>query len=480
MSTSSWQSAAENSPMDVEQEVAQDHIEDNVNDQSTMGQVPASQEKAAEVPNLQELLARVSRRKRWQTQEPEVKLRRTVASILSAVFQCVEDRTTFSSPSDVHHVNWHCPGKMTYQRLGMECSATVPLQDMVLKAPFGALTFSHSPLVLSHLFGVLSRSHNPESWQSGTARLLDCIHDGIKPTEFGLAWSFFQQYCTHMTLTTAVEVALVAAEHPPRKSRDFINLGNVADKARQLVKNNPWTNISSKLLIQQKNLIFLPAGFENVVKCLESETQKVLVIREEDMLPELFTEDYSAIVIFSTTESVLATRCCGAWTLLMQAVAKGSELIALAGPQNGENWGRSVDLMRDLFEEKIAQRPTLGSRIRCFLPLRSEQEMQGVGFRALADKTKIPTRRNKNARTSQSSHSRCPYRTNWKGQHHRGRGVPRSHRQAAPQEYLLERPLQLNGNKMFKYVPVGAGCRSKARGLGERLHHEWQWPRQLH
>ncbi|KAL6729967.1 hypothetical protein Aduo_000973 [Ancylostoma duodenale] len=393
MSTSSRQSGSENSPMDIaalEQQTAQDRIEDDVNDlvakiANTMGPVPARQEQSADAQQSRELPARISRRERWQTQAPEVNLQRTVASILSAVFQRVDDRTTFSSTSDVHHVDWRCPGKLMYQGVEVECSAAVPLQDVIPNAPLGALTFS-SPFELSRIFAVLSQSHTPDSWR--TARVLDRNYDVITPTGLGLAWSFLQQHCIHMTLTTVAEAGLVAAEHLPRNSRDPINLGNVADKAREFVKSNPWTNSSWKLLKPRKNWILLPAGFENVVKCLESDTQKAVLMRKpEDVQPEWFTEDYSAIVVFSTAEFAGTTRWPGAWTLLMQAVAKGSELIALSGPQNGDDWGRSVDLMRDLFEETIAQRPTLASRMRCFLPLRSQQEMQGVGFRALADKS---------------------------------------------------------------------------------------------
>ncbi|EYB86578.1 hypothetical protein Y032_0276g1079 [Ancylostoma ceylanicum] len=272
--------------------------------------------------------------------------------------------------------------------------------------------------------------------------------------------------------------------------------------------------------IHGKNLILLPAGFENVVKCLESDTQKALVMRKpEGVQPEWFTEDYSAIVVFSTAEFAGTTRWRGVWTLLMQAVAKGSELIALSGPQNGDDWGRSVDLMRDLFEETIAQRPSLASRMRCFLPLRSQQEMQGVGFRALADKTseqlkiltqsaakrfwtatmvqhsaflqlspfrrtpeaRAPdgqmnkaTRKNEGGRIPPNSHAQRLYKANWKGQHHHGRGAPRS------TNHLLERPLQMIGNRMFKLVPVGTGRGSKTHGRGGRPHHGWRGPRQFH
>ncbi|EYB86582.1 hypothetical protein Y032_0276g1081 [Ancylostoma ceylanicum] len=94
------QSGSESSPMDVvamEQQAAQDRIEDDVNDlvariANTMGPVPARQEQLADAQQSQALPARTSRRERWQTQAPEVNLQRTVASILSAVFQRVDDR----------------------------------------------------------------------------------------------------------------------------------------------------------------------------------------------------------------------------------------------------------------------------------------------------------------------------------------------------------------------------------------------------
>ncbi|EYC07872.1 hypothetical protein Y032_0068g180 [Ancylostoma ceylanicum] len=462
---------------------------------------------------------KTSRGKKGRPRKAELKVNNICVKTYPALnHSCF--RTTFSSTSDVHHVDWHCPGKLMYQGVEVECSAAVPLQDVIPNAQFGALTFS-SPSELSRIFAVLSQSHIPDSWR--TARLLDRTYDVITPTGLGLAWSFYQQHCIHMTLTTVAEAGLVAAEHPPRNSRDPINLGNVADKAREFVKSNPWTNSSWKLLKPRKSLILLPAGFENVVKCLESDTQKALLMRKpEDVQPEWFTEDYSAIVVFSTAEFAGTTRWRGAWTLLTQAVARGSELIALSGPRNGDDWGRSVDLMRDLFEETIAQRPTLASRMRCFLPLRSQQEMQGVGFRALADKSseqlkvltqsaakrfwtatmvqhsaflqlspfrrtpevrvsdgsaKEPTRRNEKGRIPQNGHTHRPYKPNFKGQHHHGRDAPRSN---TSRNHVLERPLQMIGNRMFKLVPVGAARVSKPHGRGGRPHHGWRGPRQFH
>ncbi|KAL6726311.1 hypothetical protein Aduo_008298 [Ancylostoma duodenale] len=185
-----------------------------------------------------------------------------------------------------------------YQGVEVECSAAVPSQDVIPNAP-GALRFS-SHFELSPIFAVLSQSHMPDSWW--IARQLDRIYDVITPTGFGLACSFYHQHCNHMALATLAEVGLVAVQRSPHNNRDPINLENVAGKARQFVINNPWTNTLWKLLSPPKCMIFLPAVFENVVKRLERG----------------------------------ATRWRGASTLLMQAISKWSEVIALAG-LNGDD-----------------------------------------------------------------------------------------------------------------------------------------------
>ena len=304
-------------------------------------------------------------------------------------------------------------------------------------------------------------------------------------------------------------VRVVAPEHPPKNTNDPFHLGCIAEKARRYASNNPWTSSSWNLLTPRKNLILLPAGFEKVVQCLESSTQKAIIMRKpEDIQPEWLAEDYSAIIIFSTAEFAGTTRWRGAWTLLMQAVARGCELFALAGPQHGGEWGRSVDLLRDLFEETVEQRPILASRLRCLLPLRSHQEMHGVGFRVLAERTSeqmkvltqsaakrfwtttmvqhsaflklTPFKRISEMRINDSQVNNgkkgdrsCQNQRKYHPQHAL-KPHWRSQRQRKP---MAEMPLQVMGNRMFKLVPVGRKPQARSHGSGGRATHGSRGPR---
>ncbi|KAK5971246.1 hypothetical protein GCK32_022804 [Trichostrongylus colubriformis] len=82
-----------------------------------------------------------------------------------------------------------------------------------------------------------------------------------------------------------------------------------------------------------------------------------------------------------------------AWFLLMKAVSAGSDLIMLPGPRDCQDWGKTVDLLRDIAEETSAQRPSLKQKIRCLLPLKSHHSMADAPFDRLADKINLVTGR---------------------------------------------------------------------------------------
>ncbi|VDL69429.1 unnamed protein product [Nippostrongylus brasiliensis] len=298
----------------------------------------------------------------------------TCASIKFSTF-----RTSFSSTTDVHHADWHCPGKLMCQGAEVECSIDVALKDIVPNVPFGDLKFS-SPYELSRLLSILSQSHLPESWR--TARMLDRSYDTTSPIGLGLAWSFYRRHCVHMTLATVTDAGRVLPNHPSRGKCDPYNIANIADNARKYADTHPWTSSSWKEVKPRKNFIILPTGFERVLEGFKTETQTAVVLKKpEDLKPEWFVEDFSSIILFNPAEFAGTMRWRGAWTLLMQTIARGTELIVLAGPENDREWRRSVDMLRDLCEETIAQRPSLQNHIRCLLPHRSQYEMIGAGFR---------------------------------------------------------------------------------------------------
>ncbi|KAK6061397.1 hypothetical protein COOONC_00933 [Cooperia oncophora] len=100
-----------------------------------------------------------------------------------------------------------------------------------------------------------------------------------------------------------------------------------------------------------------------------------------------FEEEFSAIILFSSAHYTEPMRWKSAWYLLMKAVSEGAGLITLARPQDDEDWGRNMNLLRDFIEETSAQRPILRQRLRCLLPLRSQNFSVDAPFKTLvADK----------------------------------------------------------------------------------------------
>lgn len=364
---------------------------------------------------------------------------------------------------------------------------------MIPNAPFGSLKFS-SPFELCRLLSVLTQSHVPESWR--TARLLDRTYDLLTPSGLGLALAFYRQHCVHMTLSSVSEAGFLLPEHPPRGKCDPYNMATLSRYATQYAEVHPWTSSSWMELRKRKNLIILPAGFDNVLRSLKTENQKAVVLKKpEDIQPDWFIDNLSSVVLFSPAEFAGTLRWRGAnnYSLLLQQVARGVELITLAGPQNDQDWRKSVDMLRDLCEETVSQRPTLQSRIRCLLPLRSQLEAIGTGFRSAtyehgkmftestAKRFWTTTLTQQSAflklepfqRTYENKFSQRPawtpsnHQSSWRGKQRRG--VPHLKAQRLP---LANHQLQKIGEELLRMVPhqrTGSHTRpSGGRGRGTK------------
>ncbi|VDP54001.1 unnamed protein product [Heligmosomoides polygyrus] len=147
-----------------------------------------------------------------------------------------------------------------------------------------------------------------------------------------------------MTLSSVSEAGFLLPEHPPRGKCDPYNMATLSGYATQYAEVHPWTTSSWMELRKRKNLIILPAGFDNVLRSLKTENQKAVVLKKpEDIQPDWFIDNLSSIVLSSPAEFAGTLRWRGAWTLLLQEVARGVELITLAGPQNDQDWRKSVD-----------------------------------------------------------------------------------------------------------------------------------------
>ncbi|RCN45386.1 hypothetical protein ANCCAN_08607 [Ancylostoma caninum] len=87
---------------------------------------------------------------------------------------------------------------------------------------------------------------------------------------------------------------------PPRSHHSPYHLPLLFAKAVDFANRNPWTAASWTLLKPRKTLQLLPEGFDETLRCFESELMVPKVMRSpEDVKPEWFEDDLSAIVVFS-------------------------------------------------------------------------------------------------------------------------------------------------------------------------------------
>ncbi|KAK6012479.1 zinc knuckle [Ostertagia ostertagi] len=265
-----------------------------------------------------------------------------------------------SSSSNVRHIDWKCPGEMLINGQRVACTVNVPISNLLPSAPLSSFAFQ-SPYELARAFAVISQTHVPEHFR--LARMLDSSYDIVTPTSVGLAIAFYRSHCIHMTFAAVEDTAKITPGYPPRSNSDPYNLPSIYSDAVKFADMHPWTATSWKLLQPRRTLVILPEGFQDVLECFESSLMSARLAREpDDVQPRWFEEEFSAVIIFSPARFVEVSRWRSAWFLIMQAVARGAELIALAGPKDDQDWGKAVDQLRDIIEETITQRPSLKRR----------------------------------------------------------------------------------------------------------------------
>ncbi|KAL6722905.1 hypothetical protein Aduo_017975 [Ancylostoma duodenale] len=303
----------------------------------------------------------------------------------------VNFRAPLSSVDNVRHVDWICPGQLTLNGQSVQCSLETTMKDVTQNAPLGSFSFK-SPYELARNIAVITQPHVPDNWR--ISRMLDRSHDIVTVSSLGMAIDYYRSHCIHCTLTSVADAGNSTFVCPPRSHHDPYHLPLLFPEAVDFANRNPWTAASWTLLKPRKTLLLLPEGFDETLRCFESELMIPKVMHTpEDVEPEWFEDDLSAIVVFSPASCWSALRWRSAWVLFIQAVAHGAELIALPGPQDDEAWGKSIDMMRDLMEETAAQRKSLAARPRYLLPLKSDDNLIGAAFKILADKINLVTGR---------------------------------------------------------------------------------------
>lgn len=170
--------------------------------------------------------------------------------------------------------------------------------------------------------------------------MLDCVYDIVTPSSLGLAISYYRHHCVRTALSAAADAGKVLVPFSPRSSTDPYNLPRMHPDAVKYADENPWTSNSWSTVKPRRSLLLLPAGFEDVQQGFASGSMIAKVAASSDLLqPEWFEEEWSAIVMVTSNQYVEPHHWRSAWCLILQAVSKGTEFVALPGPKDGQNWG---------------------------------------------------------------------------------------------------------------------------------------------
>lgn len=81
-----------------------------------------------------------------------------------------------------------------------------------------------------------------------------------------------------------------------------------------------------------------------------------MVRNPEEVQPEWFKEGYSLIILFSTAKFPRYNKVGRSLDTSAATSCQGCETIALPEPKNKRDWKKTVDMLRDLCEERLAQR----------------------------------------------------------------------------------------------------------------------------
>ncbi|XGW33848.1 hypothetical protein V3C99_017931 [Haemonchus contortus] len=107
-----------------------------------------------------------------------------------------------------------------------------------------------------------------------------------------------------------------------------MNMAVVIDMARSYASRYPWTDSSWTKFEVQKRPHYITRRLRKCIRLLQVRAPKSGMKKPEGMEPDWFTDDYSSVLFFCRAELAGTSR----WTLLMQPIAQGTDVIA--GPQN--------------------------------------------------------------------------------------------------------------------------------------------------
>ncbi|KAK6046488.1 hypothetical protein COOONC_16008 [Cooperia oncophora] len=211
-----------------------------------------------------------------------------------------------------------------------QCNENPPLPELVFD----------SSLELARTVSIL-QTHIFAEWRAAT--LADHDYLTLSASSLGFAMSFFRAICLNLAAyhrrNLATDEALGNLPHPPRHTEDPFNLAEMVAEAQ-------------KHLPKLKTLIILPARFRRNPNCVLQQNPK-------DIQATWLAGEWSAVILFSPSYHAGVATWAKAWGMLLKTVARGAELILVAGPKDVYEWRKGIDMLRDLAEETIQQRRIL-------------------------------------------------------------------------------------------------------------------------
>ncbi|KAL6724158.1 hypothetical protein Aduo_019071 [Ancylostoma duodenale] len=286
-------------------------------------------------------------------------------------------RVRRSNRNDFSTIDFRCPGVYRHQGQDLKCSLGKPWSEIVPDAP-APDWIPNSTYECGRAVTIMQQNHIPDSAHRDL--LLDTSYVTLSVSGLAVAYSYFRKNCIHIS-TYLRRTQLEDTENHLRRHREEpFNVAKLVREARgSAVLLTEWKKEDWARLPKKPVIVLLPEGFEEHCPGFTSGTQKAFSYRTPgDIQLEWFGDEPSAIVLFSPLREATLPEWCVAWTTFMEFVSEGTDLFCLPSPRDQGAWGAGVDMIRDLAEETLVQRPSLVGRINYLFPVMGPAHEQNL------------------------------------------------------------------------------------------------------
>ncbi|EPB71435.1 sushi domain protein [Ancylostoma ceylanicum] len=300
--------------------------------------------------------------------------------------------------TDPGSVDFTCPGSITRHGQQLYCRIAEPWKTFAPYAPLGDLVF---PTVyeFARATSILQQSHISNDQK--IAHILNSNYVILSSTALGFVLSAYRAKCYHFMqyMDGLLDPTTANTVHPPRSEDDPFDMSELYQQAISWAFAHPWNDNLWRQIRLKPTLVLLPQVFEEHVENFTAKRQIVKSYgKPKSIQDDWFDQEFSAVILFNPTEYSSLINWKTAWSRILMTVAEGADLFVLPGPKDDKDWGKSVDMLRDLCEETLALKPSLLPRLRCLLPTQSE-------MRAAEHPCEIPLKMMAGTSKSYSPHS---------------------------------------------------------------------------